>query len=264
MGVLGTALSIFLAFRNNSAYARWWEARTLWGNIVNNSRILARQVISNADNAHYAGKVSSEKINDFKNEVVYRQIAFAQALRLHLRQQTTTEELKDYLNEEEYQEIQTVQNKPNWLLQKQGDCIKSGIRAEILGAFDNISIEPNLAALNNWQGACERIKNTPVPRQYDFFTRMFLWIFIFFLPSGLLSLFADPGVHWLIIPLSLLIAMIFTTINKVSETNENPFENRIQDVPMTSLCRTIERDLKEQLGEKNLPPLLLPEKGYLF
>lgn len=159
--ILGSAFAIFIAFRNNNAYSRWWEARAIWGNVINNSRILARQIIVNADNAATIGKASSTEVEAYKKELVYRQIAFAHALRLHLRQQNSWEELKPFLSEKEYRELLEKNNKANFLIQTQGFKIKEGIRLELLGAFDNIGIEPTLAGFSNYQGACERIKNTP-------------------------------------------------------------------------------------------------------
>ncbi len=262
--ILGSALAIFIAFRNNNAYNRWWEARTLWGSIINNSRIFARQIIANADSALSSGKVSADQIKAYKQEMVYRQIAFAHALRLHLRKQNSWEELKPLLIEQEYLELTEKINKPNYLLQKQGSRIKDGMRSEILGAFDNISLEPTLAGFNNFQGACERIKNTPLLRQYHYFTKLFLLVFMAVLPFSLISDFNKMGVPALMIPLSILVSFVFGVMGKVGEVNEDPFENRITDVPMTAMCNTIERDLKEMLGEKELPEKLEPKSGFIF
>ncbi|ULQ56811.1 hypothetical protein KJS94_01195 [Flavihumibacter rivuli] len=264
-GVMGSALAIFIAFRNNSAYSRWWEARTIWGSIINNSRILARQVISNTANAIATGKASEATVRGFQQELLYRQAAFAHALRLHLRQQDAWEELKALLPEEEYQELLTKQNKPNHLLLVQGNRIKEGMRLELLGPFDNISMEPTLGGFSNFQCSCERIKNTPLPRQYDFFTRVFVYVFALLLPFSLLGFFVqnNTDLSWLIIPLSLIIAGVFVIMERTGAANEDPFENKVTDIPLTALCNTIERDLKEMLGEA-LPAKTEPEKGYLF
>jgi putative membrane protein len=262
--ILGSALAIFLAFRNNNAYNRWWEARTIWGNIINNSRIFARQIIANAENAVEIGKSSRQDVDNYKKELVYRQIAFAHVLRLHLRKQQNWEELRSLLSENEYLEMTQKANKPNYLLQKQGVRIKEGMRSEILGAFDNISLEPTLAGFNHAQGACERIKNTPLLRQYHFFTKLFLLVFMAVLPFSLISDFNKVGVPLLMIPFSILISFVFGVMGKVGEVNEDPFENLITDVPMTSMCNTIERDLKEMLGETELPARLEPKNGFIF
>jgi ion channel-forming bestrophin family protein len=220
--ILGSALAIFLAFRNNNAYNRWWEARTIWGGIINNSRIFARQIIANADSALSNGKVSAEQIADYKKEMVYRQIAFAHALRLHLRGQKTFEEFGFLLSKEEFDNSVQKQNIPNYLLFLQGKRIKDGMKADILGAFDNISLEPTLAGFNNFQGACERIKNTPLLRQYHFFTKLFLLVFMAILPFSLIADFNKMGVPALMIPLSILVSFVFGVMGKVGEVNEDP------------------------------------------
>ena len=262
--ILGSALAIFIAFRNQSAYGRWWEARTIWGGIINNSRIFARQIIANTDNAVAIGKATPEIAEAYKKEMVYRQIAFAHALRLHLRRQNSWEELQHLLDKEEFELFKKAQNKPNMLLHTQGIRLKEAMRIELLGAFDNISMEPNLAAFNNWQGACERIKITPLPRNYHYFTRLFLYTFIFIIPFCLVGDFTKMGIDYLVPPVSFLLCFVFSVMNRVGEINEEPFEDHIQDIPMTALCNTIERDLKEQLRETDLPKKLEPVNGYLF
>jgi putative membrane protein len=262
--ILGSALAIFLAFRNNNSYSRWWEARTIWGGIINNSRIFARQIIANADHATAIGKATPEQVEGYKKELIHRQIAFAHALRLHLRRQNSWEELRHLLSEKEFAELGKKNNKPNYLLQNQGIRIKEGMRSEILGAFDNISLEPTLAGFNNFQGACERIKNTPLLRQYHFFTKLFLLVFMAILPFSLITDFSKMGVPALMIPLSILVSFVFGVMGKVGEVNEDPFENQITDIPMTSMCNTIERDLKEMLGETDLPPKLEAKDGFIF
>jgi len=260
--ILGSALAIFLAFRNNNAYSRWWEARTQWGGITNNSRIFARQIIANADNAVQTGKASVEDIAAYKKEMVFRQIAFAHALRLQLRGQKNGDEYKHLLDEKEFSEVVKKQNPANYLLLVQGKRIKEAMKSEILGPFDNISLEPTLAGFNNFQGGCERIRNTPLLRQYHFFTKLFLLVFMTVLPFSLVADFSKMGIPWLMIPVSILISFVFAVMGKVGEVNEDPFENRVTDVPMTAICNTIERDLREMLGETT-PPQLLPEKGFL-
>jgi ion channel-forming bestrophin family protein len=263
-GILGSALAIFIAFRNQSSYARWWEARTIWGGIINNSRIFARQIIANVDNAVTIGKATKSDADSFKKEMIDRQIAFAHSLRLHLRRQNNLEEFEHLLSKDEFAEIKQKQNRPNILLHQQGLRIKEAMQKEMLGAFDNISMEPNLATFSNWQGACERIKNTPLPMNYQYFTKLFLYVFIFVLPICLIGDFAKMNIDFMVIPVSFTICFVFAVMNRVGEINENPFENQMSDIPMTALCNTIERDLKEMLGERNLPSKLEPIDGYLF
>jgi putative membrane protein len=261
--ILGSALAIFIAFRNQSSYARWWEARTIWGGIINNSRIFARQIIANVDNAVTIGKTNESDANAYKKEMIDRQIAFAQSLRLHLRRQDNFSEFQHLLSENEFNELTQKQNRPNILLHTQGLRIKQAMQKEMLGAFDNISMEPNLATFSNWQGACERIKNTPLPMNYQYFTKLFLYVFIFVLPICLIGDFTKMNIDYMVIPVSFIICFVFAVMNRVGEINENPFENQISDIPMTALCNTIERDLKEMLGEK-MPEKLVPQNGFLY
>lgn len=261
--ILGSALAIFIAFRNQSSYARWWEARTVWGGIINNSRIFARQIIANVDNAVAIEKINHQEASFFKKEMIDRQIAFAHCLRLHLRRQNNWQEFQHLLSDKEFEEIKQKQNRPNIILHKQGLRIRQAMQKEMLGAFDNISMEPNLASFNNWQGACERIKNTPLPMNYQYFTKLFLYVFIFVLPICLVGDFSKMNIPILVIPISFIICFVFAVMNRVGEINENPFENHISDIPMSSMCNTIERDLKEMLGEQ-IPSKLEADNGYLF
>lgn len=262
-GILGSALAIFIAFRNQSSYARWWEARTIWGGIINNSRIFARQIIANVDHAVAIGKANTNDADKYKNEMINRQIAFAHSLRLHLRKQNTMDEFQHLLSDTEFKALKEKQNRPNILLHTQGIRIKEAMQKEMLGAFDNISIEPNLATFSNWQGACERIKNTPLPMNYQYFTKLFLYVFIFVLPVCLIGDFAKMNMDYLLIPVSFIITFVFAVMNRVGEINENPFENQMSDIPMTALCNTIERDLKEMLGEP-MPEKIEAKNGYLY
>jgi putative membrane protein len=133
-----------------------------------------------------------------------------------------------------------------------------------LGGFDSFQVEGQLLALANAQGGCERIKHTPLLRQYHYFTRIFLFAFIAILPFSLVGDFSRAGIDLLMVPVSLLIVFVFAIIGKVGEVNEDPFENRITDVPLTAICNTIERDLREMLGENELPPKALPADGFIF
>ena len=264
VGVLGTALAIFLGFRNSASYGRWWEARQVWGNIVNSSRIFARLVFTFTDSHQHQENYQKERSEAFKQSLINKQIAWVHALRLHLRQQDTWEVLKPFLSDQEFEAIQHRQNKPNYLQKMMGQQIYQAMSNGTLGGFDSFQMEGQLAALANYQGACERIKNTPMPRQYHFFTRVFLYVFILFFPFGLIATLATMGITWALIPITVIITFVFSAIERTGAVNEDPFENRIQDIPLTALCNTIERDLKETLDETHLPHKLAPVDGYLF
>ena len=172
--------------------------------------------------------------------------------------------MEPFLEKEDFQAIKKSQNKPNSLQLLMGKKIYEAMSNGTLGGFDSFQMEGQLLALANFQSSCERIKNTPLLRQYDFFTRLFLYAFMLLLPFSLIGDFSKMGIAFLIIPVSLIISFVFSILAKVGEVNEDPFENRITDVPLSALCNTIERDLKEMLGEKILPEKSEPENGFIF
>ena len=267
IGVLGSALAIFIAFRNNSAYGRWWEARQLWGGIVNSSRVFARLTITFADSHSHQENYDKSRSERFKKEVVYAAVAWVHALRLHLRNQEEWDQLSHLLSDADYKELVGAQNKPAYLQLMIARKIYEAMSNGTLGGFDSFQMEGQLLALANYQGGAERIKNTPLPRQYDFFTRAFVIIFAAMLPFGLLGFFQSELLlpySWLIIPLAILISGVFIIMERTGAANEDPFENKVTDVPLTALCNTIERDLRELLGEKDLPEKVLPANGYLY
>lgn len=268
LGVLGTALAILLGFRNNTGYARWWEARTIWSQIASGCRALARQLAASLDSAAKIGKGGGpEALAAFKRELLYRLIAFPHALRLHLRRQSRDEDwapLAGLLPAADLARVRAAVNQPGAVLQGLADRLKDGVREEKLGQFDPISLEPGITALQGAQAGCERIKGTPMLRQYEYFARWFLWTFLVLLPPSLLALFPPDGSRWLTIPLSLAVGFVYAITAKTGQVTEDPFENRIHDVPMTSICNTIERDLRDQLGEAELPAATEPVEGYLY
>lgn len=262
--ILGSALAIFIAFRNNNAYSRWWEARTLWGGIVNSSRVLARLVITFTDSHQHQPQYHAERSRQFKSDLIMKLIAWVHALRLHLRKQDDWHQLRSYFSEAEFLQIQEANNKPNTIHLLTGKSIYQAMADGTLGGFDSFQMEGQLLALANYQGGCERIKNTPLLRQYDFFTRLFLYAFIFILPFCCITDLAKMNLDWLAIPVSFFISFVFAILGKVGEVNEDPFENRITDVPLLALCNTIERDLLDMLGGSELPEKMEPQNGFLF
>jgi putative membrane protein len=262
--ILGSALAIFIAFRNNNAYSRWWEARTLWGGIINSSRVLARLIITFTESHSHQQQYNKERGDLFKREMIYLVIAWVHAMRLHLRKQDDWGELQMLLSAKDFEQMERSQNKPNQIQLITGKRIYEAMANGTLGGFDSFQMEGQLLALANYQGGCERIKNTPLLRQYDFFTRVFLYTFMVFLPFTLMGDFVKMNLEFLMVPVSIVISFVFSIIAKVGEVNEDPFENRITDVPLLAMCNTIERDLREMLGEAVLPKKLEPENGFLF
>ncbi len=207
---------------------------------------------------------NQELAEAFKHELIYRQIAWFNALRLELRQQHEWSQLAIFIPADEALALQQQPNKPHYLMRCQAQQIYDGMATGILQGFDSFQMEGQLAALATQQAICERIKAIPIPRQYDYFTRLFVRIFVVLLPFFLIKTLLGDGVPWLVIPLTAVIALIFTTIERTGAVNEDPFENRINDVPLSAMCREIERDMRAMLGEAELPPRLEPIDGYLF
>jgi ion channel-forming bestrophin family protein len=264
VGTLGAALAIFVAFRNNASYGRWWEARTVWGGIHNNSRILARQLVASTDNAIAAGTGgTTEEVLAYRRELVLRIIAFAHALRIELRGTDDWEVLRPLLPNDELDALLSSDGRSNLLLQRLGVRIKDGVRAAIVGQFDPITLEPNLAALNGWATASERIKHTPTPRQYDYFTRLAIATFSTLLPFGLESV-VPAEQEWWVIALTVIVAGVFIILERVGAVIDAPFENTITDIPMTAICNAIERDLRAQIGDTDRPPPAVAVDGYLW
>lgn len=260
ISVFGIAVAIMLGFRNNEAYNRYWEARTAWGDLTNASRNFASQVMGYIHPPVTQNHVSQQALADVHGELVYRQLAFLNVLRLQLRLEETWEELKPFLSDSEYQDLKKAVNKATVLNHRQSQRLKelamSGWikeHAYVLGLMESVKI---FFAL---QGRCERIKNTPLPRQYGFFTRSFVWIFVLLLPFGLVQ-----HLGWGAFPIYIILASIFTITERIGNRTEEPFEQKLEDVPMTSICRNIEIDLRQQLGESSVPPPLKPKDGVLM
>lgn len=238
---LASALTIFLAFRTNAAYGRWWEARQLWGQLVNTSRALAVQFLTMLDD-----ETEDTHRIPLRNNLVLHHITFTHALRCHLRKQTALPEVQTFLGESVARELSVYKNLPAGLVLRMGSLLRQARNEGMLDSFRWAAINENLTVLTNVQGACERIKNTPLPRQFDYLPSVLVNAFCWLLP---LVLVEDLG---LMTPVaSVLISFTFIAADLMSREISNPFENTIHDIPMTALSRTIELNLREQMEEIN-------------
>lgn len=243
--MLGTALSILLGFRTNSSYARWWEARKVWGGMVNDSRTFGRQVVSIVDAA-----------DAVKRELVHRQIAFAYVLRSQLRGLDPLDGLDALLSNAEVEALRTQKSVPNAMLLTQARRLRE------VHATDSVLFLPldeTLTSFTDHMGKCERIKNTVFPTQYAFLVRQIIWLFTLLLPPAL-----APNLGWITLIVAPVVCLIFTAIEILGDAMQDPFDNKPADTPMTALSRTIEINLRQQLGETNLPPKLSPVDGVLM
>lgn len=285
LSVIGIAVAFYIGFKNSQSYDRFWEGRKIWGGIVNYSRTWSNNVLSFVENDRNAQIVLN-----------YRHIAWINALRIQLRQSNSfsirenkaVERLFDkhgernpacdgmelLLSREEVEDLENRRNVATHLIKNQGKTLKKLLSEGKITEFDKQVLHSNLEEMYNLQGMCERIKNTPFPRQYAYFSTVFTWIFILLLPFGLLNVFktqlqtlADVPSWWyigLMVFFSVLISWMFSTMEKVGSNSEDPFEGRINDVPMTALCRTIEIDLRDMLDEQNLPEKVRPQHHILY
>lgn len=261
VGLVVTALSIFLVFRVNEAYARWWEARMLWGDLVNASRSFARQATTLVGAASVEAEARGEAMA-MRRELVHRQIAFANALRLSLRRQDTWDELAQLLGDEELRALHGAPSPPAQLLQRQGVRLAEARAAGILSDLGQLQLDRTLAALHDVQGGCERIKNTAFPEEIAYATRFTAWLIALLVATAI----TDPSnrfdpVDMVVVPLLML---GFVLVERVGAELRNPFEGAPNDTPMTALCRTIERDLRQALGEDAIPPEIAPDNGVLL
>jgi len=255
----GSAIGIIVGFRNNSAYARWWEARGLWGQIVNNSRSFARQVFSTLRPDHIESEHDEDELLTTRHTLIYHQIAYVHALRQQLRGLDPFPEIHGLIPEAEYQSLALQKNVALALQRNMGTIVRN---ARQRGWIDNLewqAMDKNLDDLADAQGGTERIKNTPMPKQYDFFPMLFVQIYCILLPIGMVE-----QLGWFTPLGSTLVGFMFLALDKIGRDLEDPFDNEIYDVPLTSITRTIEINLRQILGETELPPPVTPERGVLW
>jgi len=270
IGTIGTAVSFYIGFKNNNAYDRLWEARKLWGGITNVSRILATMVVA---------LIPDKKTQE---DILYRHLAYVNVLRLQLRRtipwatskenlhQTFVSEdseleaydvalkklLTEYNKLDIYERLKNKGNIANLILRHQIQILTELKKEKVLDEFEHSDLVKQIAELFGLQGGCERIKSTPMFRQFNIFSRVFVDLFIYILPFGLLTEMQKlgDGWHiWLVIPLSMLISWVFFTMEQIGEFSENPFDNSLNDTPMSAICRNIEIDVMDILGVEKLP-----------
>ena len=246
--ILGTAISLFLGFRTNSAYQRWWEARKVWGEIVNNSRTLARQVLN-------FGIGNS----DSRTNIIHRQIAWNWSLAYRLRGLGWSNEADTYLSEQEIKRLKKSEHVPNLLLLEQERELTNLVKNGELDSFDLRKIDSTLKELCDSMGKCERIKGTVFPTQYSLFTLVFINTFLTLLPLGMVS-----SLGYFSVPIHITIGFTFGMIQNIAESMQAPFENRPNDIPIFSISRIIERNLLEMTEAKVLPKVYASKDGVLM
>jgi len=247
--LFGSALALFLGFRSNSAYQRWWEGRMLWGTMINASRNLARQT------RNYL----PDEARDLKRTIVLRQIAYVNALRCQLRRQKPDSEVLRFLSRGEADFALARTNVANGIVDGTGRRIDGARQSGWLDTIQQSTMERVLIDIANAQGGMERLKNTPLPNQYRFFPTVFTHMLCVLLPIGLVETlgFATPlG--------STLAGLMFLAVLAIGDDLVDPFANTLHDVPLSTLCRTIEIDLLQAIGDDAPEPLLPDAQGVLW
>lgn len=290
IAVIGTAVAFVIGFQNNSAYGRIWEARKIWGGIVNTSRTFGMFVQDMVTNEHAkAPKNDAELLKEIK-VLTYRHIAWMTALRHSMRthkpwetamQERTNQEwsrvskppehsisveddLKPYLSKEDMDYVLSKNNKQTALLYLQSHHLRRLKEEGEIWEFAFLQLESVLEELFTLQGKSERIKNFPYPRHFATLNHYFMWIFVLILPLAMVPQFAKISLEiaevypmlgdaflWLSLPFYVAIAWIFHTMERIGRTGENPFEGSANDVPISTIARGIEIDLRQNLGETN-------------
>lgn len=237
--LMGLALSIFLGFRNSSCYDRWWEARKLWGALINQSRISARELMLFLDAPA-----------EVHAELVRRLIAFAYSLKYHLRSEVEIHVLDPFLPAEEVEALRGEHNVPNAILMRIGERFTELFAAGRVTEYRYTELMRGLGRLSDIQGGCERIKNTPVPISYTVLTHRIVGLYCVSLPFGLVT-----QIHWGTPLVVLVVSYAFLGLDAVGTQIEDPFETDPNDLPLHALARTIERDLKARIGDPVPEPL---------
>lgn len=292
IALLGTAVAFMIGFKNNASYERMWEARKAWGAIVNASRswgIMVRDYISNK---HALQPLSEKELETIRLQLIHRHFAWLTALRFQLRESRVWEainkkhnqeyrnrwfrveehngtmetELHKYMPPEDIKQIMPKSNKAAQIIALQSAQLKELLDKGLIEDFRHMELEKLLLEFYNQQGVSERIKNFPYPRQFATLNLYFIKIFIILLPLGMLQEFEKMGGNWiwLSVPFSALSAWIFTTMERIGESTESPFEGSANDVPITAMSRTIEIDLREMYNETTIPAPLKPENNILL
>lgn len=237
--ILGTVISLLLAFKSNQAYDRWWEARTIWGAIVNDSRTLTRQLLTFVDT-----HTGSEEERAFCQRMAKRQIAWCYSLSRHLRKQDPMRDLGKFISPDEIDHIKRYANVPLALLELHGNDLKNAFKLGWINEYQQVEMDKTLTRFSNEMGGCERIKNTIFPETYGVYVHFSLMLFIMLLPFGLIEFFGVVEV-----PLVIAIACSFFLIEKMAIHLQDPFENKPTDTPTHTISQTIERDIRQMLKE---------------
>lgn len=252
--ILGTALAFFIGFNNNQAYDRWWEARKIWGSIVNNSRTWARQVLTYTSPAT---GTAADELSEVRTRLVRRHIAFLYALKAYLRRSEDLSDMEQYLQPEDRADISGQGNLHNALLSLQSRDLDLLYRHGAVDGFRFIEHNRMITALCDDMGKSERIRNTVFPTTYNSYAKGFIWFFVY---SVTMTIGSSIGI-WSII-FGTLTGYVFFTIQAIGSSLLDPFEaDNPTGIPLDQITRSIEINLLEMLGETDIPPPVESVRG---
>jgi len=288
IAILGTALAFIVGFKNNASYGRIWEARQIYGGIINDSRSFA----------YTLRDTSGGKQAEVVKKMFYRHFAWLTALRFQLREPRSWEnmqrhsnqdflngrytiperesslekELQKYLQEDELQYILSKKNRATQLIALQSETLAALKENGNIDDFEWRELQNGIMKFTDGQGKAERIKNFPYPRNFASVTTYLLFIFIVLLPFGLLKEYSKLGdgtflegyTIWFNIPFSAVVTWAFHILDTIGESAVNPFEGSANDIPITQISRTIEIDMRDMLDETGLPEPIGPKNNIVL
>lgn len=292
LSLIGTAVAFYVGFKNNQAYDRLWEARKIWGAIVNGSRMFG-SMLKHFRSENYSG---DHNISAGRKEMVYRHIAYLYQLRNQLLQPAPWEHVslawvfgsfnrkrqdrihkafandldalakQSYLSKEEAGQLGSFANVATHLLDKQTEKLQELYDNGQINYMQQVELQRIINGFYEAQGQAERIKRFPFPRQFGSYSFVFVCIFVFLLPFGIVGEFGKLGDEyvWLSVPVGVIIGWIYVVMEMIGDYSENPFEGLGNDIPMLSICRTIEIDLLQMIGDKNIPAPVQPKDNILI
>jgi putative membrane protein len=274
IGLIGTSLAFITGFKNNASYERLWEARKIYGGIVNASRLLATM-----SNDFITNEFAKTERSD--NELPWETIVASKSNKEHMtgievreHKISLQEELDGYLDNDEKEFVLNMTNKQAACLNLQSKHFKELKLEGLIDDFRHMEFKNMIGELFTLQGKVERIKNFPYPRQFATLNLLFIWIFMILLPFGMMNEFHEIGLGlaraeninlinrliaenfvWMTVPISVVISWVFMLMERVGDVSENPFEGSRNDVPITTISRAIEIDIREMIGDdkKNIP-----------
>lgn len=283
IALIGTAVAFYLGFKNNSSYERLWEARKIWGGIVNTSRAWAVAARDFVTAREAAAPVSEDQLHATHCQLILSHIAWVHALTLQMREQRewehtgsktnairktlgtlvtaqSYERLRPLLGDEVFERVRAKKNTAVHILGQQSQTLRELRERGWIEDFRHMELQALITEMYALQGKSERIKNFPFPRQYATVNLFFVWLFILLLPFGMVDLFnaMGTGFIWLTIPFTTIVAWVFHTMEMIGDYSENPFEGTYNDVPISAIAVGIEIDLRELIDDTELPTVPAP------